>query len=689
MKRALPTQAPIPAGLPGDQEQQLLQQQLQGLREERGPGGSLITTGSAMHDVQQQQQQTPQQGQQGGGESRGYMYYRSESTTSVNSYSANSYYSTSSTNTAFGSSLHGGVGGGGSASATSPRESSSASLSSLDCFNSIGSSLKRVKILTSPGELRLNKDIEAMAHNHVLGENGGRSDGSEIQWISLDEPGGNNNNYTNGSSSASGGGSSNGGVHYHRALRSADGAIVVRRDIVDPLRLRISVTFRTNENPWQMVGWGVMRHNNTSNNGGSNHSADGSSNGPHASSSSCYETWTYLIQIPRMYPHSPPLIVRITREGGTSAPSTISELVQKQRQEQQQMQQQQRQQQQNSTFQQYTSENTAERGSHHSVAAAPAPIMSATSSGPPMVERIIVSSNPSIHPPSAEEGEMTGICVDSDALAGGSDPLTSTLATYGGWSPISRLSDLVIFLAELPVKRLVAWSAARGRSSGGLNAGAAASEGTASSHSHQYQSQQQFQSDSYLQHEERRLGEDGSKRGVVRRHISSNHYAYNDYNDMDTGEPTIGDAGGRPSHLDRQRRRTSQESEVDVSAIHLAGSNHSGSEQDVPAGMGSRIPTKLEDPFHPNRFNQGFDRSGDNAGGNNGTLSSLWRSASAPDVASQSIGMTPGPGQTAGWGAASTAASAGTGPIIPPGHSSFDARFRQSGAEDSMMDDDL
>lgn len=681
MKRALPSQ--VPTGLPSDQEQQLLQQQLQGLREERGPGGSLITTGSAMHN---NEQPSEQQGQ--GGESRGY--YRSESTASVNSYSANSLYSTSSTNTAFGSSLYGGVGGGTSAT---QRELSSASLSSLDCFNSIGSSLKRVKISTSPGELRLNKDIEAMAHN-ALGRNGGRSDGSEIHWISLDEPGGNHSTTSTNGGSASGGSSSmngcnatstygNAGVHYHRALRSADGTIVVKRDIVDPLRLRISVTFRTNENPWQMVGWGVMRHNNTSNSGSSNHSADGVSNGPHASSSSCYETWNYLVQVPRMYPHSPPLIVRVTREGGTSAPSTIPELVQKQQQEQQQMQQQQQNQ---NAFQQYSSENTAERGSHPSMAA-PVPL-SARSRGPPMVERIIVSSNPSIHPPSAEEGEMTGICVDSDALAGDSDPLTSSLAIYGGWSPISRLSDLVTFLAELPVKRLAAWSAARGRSAGGLNAGAATSDGTGSSHSNQYQSQHQFQSDSYLQHEERRLGEDGSKRGVVRRHISSNHYAYNDYSDMDTGEPTIGDAGGRPSHLDRQRRRTSQESEVDVSAIHLAGSSHSGSEQDVTAGMGSRIPTKLEDPFHPNRFNQGFDRSGGNDGGN-GTLSSLWRSASAPDVASQSLGMTPGLGQTAGLGAASTAASDGTGPIIPPGHSSFDARFRQNSAEDSMMDDDL
>ena len=522
-----------------------------------------------------------------------------------------------------------------------------------------------------------------MAHNK-LGRNG-TNDGNGIQWVSVDEAGG-----SIGSASASGGSGSinngnagNGGVHYHRALRSADGTIVVRRDVVDPLRLRISVTFRTNENPyWNMVGWGV--YNNNTSSGGSSHSTNGVSNNvPHASSSSpCYETWHYLVQIPRMYPHSAPLVVRITREGGTSEPSTIPELVRKQRQEQQkQMQQQQRQQnqfQQQHSFRQYSSENTAERSVHPSVAAAaPAPVSGAPSrpNGPPMVERIIVSSNPSIHPPSAEEGEMTGICVD-DALAGGTDPLTSTLATYGGWSPISRLSDLVTFLAELPVKRMSAWSAGRGRSAGGGDTSTA----------------QQFQSDAYPQHEERRRGEDGSKRGVVRRHISSNHYDYNDYNDtyMDTGEPTTGDASHRPSHLDRQRRRTSQESEVDVQRLRLVGSSHSGSEQDVTADDGavSRVPAKLEDPFHPNRFNQGFDRYGTNNGGS-GTLSSLWRSESAPDVATQTVDnatFTPG----LAWGAASTAASAGTGPIIPPGHSSFDATgFRQSTAEDSMMDDDL
>ena len=174
MKRSLPS--PLPTGLPADQEEQLLQQGLQGLREERGPGGSLITAERQGGDA------GSAHGDGGGGENiLGYQYYRSESTASVNS-----YYSTSSTNTAFGSSLHGDIGGGGAP--TAQRQSSSASLSSLDCFNSIGSSLKRVKISTSPGELRLNKDIEAMAHNK-LGRNG-TNDGNGIQWVSVDEAGG-------------------------------------------------------------------------------------------------------------------------------------------------------------------------------------------------------------------------------------------------------------------------------------------------------------------------------------------------------------------------------------------------------------------------------------------------------------------------------------------------------------------
>ena len=204
-------------------------------------------------------------------------------------------------------------------------ERSSASLSSLDCFNTIGSSLKRVKISTSPGELRLNKDIEAMARGHGNGRGHAHGHGvrqrpqrsAELEWISVDESGG----------GAAAGGSSNsismnnnnnnpsGGVHYHRTLQSTDGTVIVRRDVVDPLRLRISVTFRT-ERPWEMRGWGVMAHSN-----------------PRES----YETWTYLVQIPRMYPHSPPLVQRITREGG-SLPSNITELVQQQQRRQQQEQ---------------------------------------------------------------------------------------------------------------------------------------------------------------------------------------------------------------------------------------------------------------------------------------------------------------------------------------------------------------
>ena len=333
-----------------------------------------------------------------------------------------------------------------------------------------------------------------------------------------------------------------------------------------------------------------------------------------------------------------------------------------------------------------------------------------------MVERIIVSSNPSIHPPSAEEGEMTGICIDSDPTAdGGSDPLTGTMATFGGWSPISRLSDLVSFLAELPVKRLEAW-AARGGTGGGAGERANNNGSISRSTSGTASDQNVLREQSY---EERRLGENGSRRGVVRRHLSSNQYAYNEDNDATmengNGQPVT----DRPSH---QRRRTSQESDVDVSAIRLAGSStHSGSERDVSMEGGQvscstsapRLPAKLEDPFHPNRFDKGFDRNSAAAANVIGATS-LWRSTSAPDVvaspsvdgtaesvnkeehwqqksASESIcldGSRP-PMQTtlgSGWGVG-TVASTFPAPLKEH-QSAFDTTsFRQSNMDAHMMDD--
>ena len=673
--------------------------------EERGPGGAIITTTVSSPSSRQQHQQLEHQ------PNASTDYYRSTSASSMKS-----YYSASSTDTVFGSSVNGhgdfggGEGGGGGGTDIGGRqqsEQSSASLSSLDCFNSIGSSLKRVKISTSPGELRLNKDIEAMAHGqtghgHRNGNGhqyvyGGheahhgvqqRQQSAELEWISVDESGG-------------GGGTSNCtmssnpecGVQYHRTLQSSDGTVIVRRDIVDPLRLRISVTFRT-ERPWEMRGWGVMAHSDPSD---------------------IYETWTYLVQIPRMYPHSPPLVRRITREGG-SMPSNITELVRQQRQQHQQEQQMRQQQ----LAHQYSSESKADTAA---IPLSPSATHGCPS-GPPMVERIIISSNPSMHPPSAEDGEMTGICIDSDpSSSAGSDPLTGTMATFGGWSPISRLSDLVAFLAELPVKRLEAWAARGG--TGGETRGpgpddvnsrsrstcSATGTSTSASCGPSYQN---YQEQPY------ELGFNGSKRGVVRRHASTNDYDCSDYSGMPMDNNNGVTAKDRTSHLDRQRRRTSQESEVDVSAIRLAsGSAHSGSEHDVSMERGQvtystlapRHPSKLEDPFHPNRFNKGFDRSS-SAPAANVNASSHWRSTSAPDVVTSPSEAPPPSGclkkehwqqksvsenvalngsrlpvKTAlgsGWGV-----GANTSPTPPPEHSSTvdSTSFRESNVDDPMMDD--
>mmetsp|Transcript_34753 Transcript_34753/g.76322 ORF Transcript_34753/g.76322 Transcript_34753/m.76322 type:complete len:693 (-) Transcript_34753:57-2135(-) len=674
--------------------------------EERGPGGAIITTAVPFSPPAPAPQHAD--------------LYRSTSASSMNS-----YYSTSSTNTAFGSSFngHGGSGGAGGAggiggttrsSRQQQSEQSSASLSSLDCFNTIGSSLKRVKISTSPGELRLNKDIEAMAHGHGHGRGHAHGHGvrqrpqrsAELEWISVDESGGGaacgvSGNSISISSSNSNSNSnniaSNGGLHYHRTLQSTDGTVIVRRDVVDPLRLRILVTFRT-ERPWEMRGWGVMAH---------------------SSARESYETWTYLVQIPRMYPHSPPLVQRITREGG-SMPSNITELVQQQRQQEQEqrMRLQQHQHQQHQLSHQYSSESTAERRNLSNWATIPSAARHGGPNGPPMVERIIVSSNPSIHPPSAEEGEMTGICIDSDpTAAGGSDPLTGTMATFGGWSPISRLSDLVSFLAELPVKRLEAW-AARGGTGGGAEERANNNGSISSSTSDTTSGENVLREQRYG---ERQLGENGSRRGVVRRHLSSDQYmyAYNQDDDatMENGNgQTVTD---RPSH---QRRRTSQESDVDVSAIRLAGSStHSGSERDVSMEGGQvtcsmsapPLPANLEESFHPNRFDKGFDRNSAAAASITSTTS-LWRSTSALDVvASPSADGTAGsvnkeehwqqksssesicldgsrpPMQTTlglGWGV-DTGTSTPSAPLKEH-QSDFDTTsFRQSNMDAHMMDD--
>ena len=148
---------------------------------------------------------------------------------------------------------------------------------SPDC-SFIGQSLKRVKISTSPGELRLDRDIEQLLC------------GTTKQWTSTV------NNDINKSSSSWGR-----GTRIHSELYCNNARLI--RDPVDPLRLRLTCLHQPMSTvPQNNVQHGTQQHLLLS----------------HSSSSSSSpippERCTYLIQMPRMYPHFPPQITRVTRD---------------------------------------------------------------------------------------------------------------------------------------------------------------------------------------------------------------------------------------------------------------------------------------------------------------------------------------------------------------------------------------
>jgi len=132
-------------------------------------------------------------------------------------------------------------------SSTSSFHSRNTDFSNEDTRNqdvSLSASLKRFKISTTPGELRLAKDLESLMtdHNWKIPHPANFNNFSSLQ---------NRSQYRR--------------EHSTNVLFSPDNSASVERDLVDPLRLRINI-FR-------------------------------------------YE---FLLQIPRMYPHSPPVIYRIT-----------------------------------------------------------------------------------------------------------------------------------------------------------------------------------------------------------------------------------------------------------------------------------------------------------------------------------------------------------------------------------------
>ncbi|KAL3792870.1 hypothetical protein HJC23_004795 [Cyclotella cryptica] len=220
--------------------------------------------------------------------------------------------------------------------------------SPLDC-QSIGQSLKRVKISTSPGELRLDRDIELLL--------------SSKTWTSTE------NNSPNG-----------GRIN---EISSQNARLV--RDPVDPLRLRLT----------------VLRS---------------------------MERWMFLIQMPRMYPHVPPVVTRVSRD---AAQENLDGWM----------------------------------GGHRSLTAAEAMVASSVMqrAEPPVPERVVIRALP----PSRAGDVCTSQCDDWD-MEGCGDPysednsplleIDAATAVYRCWSPVSSLGELIEFLMGIPEKRRQWWS---------------------------------------------------------------------------------------------------------------------------------------------------------------------------------------------------------------------------------------
>jgi hypothetical protein len=142
-------------------------------------------------------------------------------------------------------------------------------------------------------------------------------------------------------------------------------------------------------------------------------------------SQSLFERWTFMIQIPRMYPHLPPLITRVTRE-------LIS------------------------------NENMAHI-SNISIGSAASTFIVASSvmqaSEPPEVEQILIRSPP----PPRNKYDAVNTELHNNIHNHHHDnskflSIDEATAVYNSWSPVSTLGDLLDFLVAIPTKRREWWA---------------------------------------------------------------------------------------------------------------------------------------------------------------------------------------------------------------------------------------
>mmetsp|Transcript_20127 Transcript_20127/g.58195 ORF Transcript_20127/g.58195 Transcript_20127/m.58195 type:complete len:565 (-) Transcript_20127:432-2126(-) len=427
----------------------------------------------------------------------------------------------------------------------SPTPSRSSSTSSLDTFHAIGASLKRVKISTSPGELRLNKDLEEAAS--AGRRNCGSSVGDDIVWIPVDPSDPSRGGWADPTgpepplfapaaapqAAVGRGGSAPRHANPPLELRSSDGMSVLRRDPVDPLRMRLSVSFTA-----------------------------ASERGSEASAALC-ECWTYLLQIPRMYPHSPPIVARVSR----SMPQL------------------------------------------HQVAGVPtlqpnsvqAPGGNGNNEEPPPLERVVVT----VSPPAAfgfcessrhhqqhkyEDSSKRADLDRQDDDTDSDEALCWSEAKFDGWSPVSSLSDLLVFLVELPRQRREKW-----RASGRKNR-----------RQRRYREQER-KAQSGGQRSRRqdglRANRNGSS-GRFPRHVSMTPYDDLDDNGGYDGSSGMEDDGiigqPQPQAADEEHRDDNND-DMTVSSTSSQSGSHPQDRPDTEATKHVLLP--------PNRFDVGYDRN--------------------------------------------------------------------------------
>ncbi|KAL3815702.1 hypothetical protein ACHAXA_004882 [Cyclostephanos tholiformis] len=256
--------------------------------------------------------------------------------------------------------------------------------SSADC-NFIGLSLKRVKISTSPGELRLDRDIDSLI--------------SGKRWMSTANLClSNNENHRDFSSDHK-------GSRIHVELYSHHARLV--RDPVDPMRLRLTCLHQTTSSS--------NNYDPTD-----NYNAQRSTPSPLPP-----ERWTFSIQVPRMYPHVPPAITRVTRD---FVPNT---------------------------------ENLDANLDRYNSSASAAMVASSVMQGhvePPAPKKVLIN----LLPPSLHHYPQGGGLGDTQGFI---EILDIDLATsvYNSWTPVSTLQDLLDFLIAMPARRWEWWTAENDR----------------------------------------------------------------------------------------------------------------------------------------------------------------------------------------------------------------------------------